>query len=37
MRSQIVTSSYILSKEDIAISKIIRLEGKDIEDLNQIL
>lgn len=28
---------YILSKEDIAISKIIRLAPKDIEDLNQIM
>lgn len=28
---------YILSKEDIAASKIIRLEKKDIEDLNQII
>ena len=28
---------YILSKEDIAVSKIIRLEKKDIEDLNQII
>ena len=28
---------YILSKEDIAISKIIRLAPKDIEDLNQII
>lgn len=28
---------YILSKEDIAISKIIRLSQKDIEDLNQII
>lgn len=28
---------YILSKEDIAISKIIRLEPKNIEDLNQIV
>ena len=28
---------YILSKEDIAISKIIRLEKKDIEDLDQII
>lgn len=28
---------YILSKEDIAISKIIRLAEKDIEDLNQII
>ena len=28
---------YILSKEDIAISKIIRLAKKDIEDLNQII
>lgn len=28
---------YILSREDIAISKIIRLEEKDIEDLNQIM
>lgn len=28
---------YILSKEDIAISKIIRLSEKDIEDLNEII
>ncbi len=28
---------YILSKEDIVVSKIIRLAGKDIEDLNQII
>lgn len=28
---------YILSKEDIVISKIIRLAEKDIEDLNQIM
>lgn len=28
---------YILSKEDVAISKIIRLVEKDIEDLNQII
>ena len=28
---------YILSKEDIAISKIIRLAPKDMEDLNQII
>lgn len=28
---------FILSKEDIAISKIIRLAQKDIEDLNQII
>ncbi len=28
---------YILSKEDIAISKIIRLAPKDIEDLEQII
>jgi hypothetical protein len=28
---------YILSKEDVAISKIIRLASKDIEDLNQII
>ena len=28
---------YILSKEDVAISKIIRLADKDIEDLNQII
>lgn len=28
---------YILSKEDIAISKVIRLAEKDIEDLNQIM
>jgi len=28
---------YILSKEDIAISKIIRLAQKDIEDLDQII
>ena len=28
---------YILSKEDVAISKIIRLAEKDIEDLNQII
>lgn len=28
---------YILSKEDIAVSKIIRLAPKDIEDLNQIM
>ena len=26
---------YILSKEDVAVSKIIRLAQKDIEDLNQ--
>ncbi len=30
-------SVYILSKEDIAVSKIIRLADKDIEDLNQII
>lgn len=28
---------YILSKEDVAISKIIRLAEKDIEDLEQII
>lgn len=28
---------YILSKEDIAISKVIRLAKKDIEDLDQII
>lgn len=28
---------YIVSKEDIAVSKIIRLAQKDIEDLNQII
>ena len=28
---------YILSREDIVISKIIRLAEKDIEDLNQII
>lgn len=28
---------YILSKEDIAVSKIIRLEEKDIEDLDEIM
>ena len=28
---------YILSREDIAISKIIRLADKDIEDLDQII
>lgn len=28
---------YILSKEDVAISKIIRLAPKDIEDLDQII
>ena len=28
---------YILSKEDIAVSKIIRLAEKDIEDLNEIV
>lgn len=28
---------YILSKEDIAISKIIRLAPKDLEDLDQIM
>lgn len=28
---------YILSKEDVAVSKIIRLVEKDIEDLNQII
>ncbi len=28
---------YLLSKEDVAISKIIRLAEKDIEDLNQII
>ncbi len=28
---------YILSKEDIAVSKIIRLAPKDIEDLDQII
>ena len=28
---------YILSKEDIAISKVIRLAEKDIEDLDQIM
>ena len=30
-------SVYILSKEDIAVSKIIRLETKDIEDLDEIM
>lgn len=28
---------YILSKEDVAISKVIRLAEKDIEDLDQII
>ncbi len=28
---------YILSKEDVAVSKIIRLEDKDMEDLEQII
>lgn len=28
---------YIISKEDVAVSKIIRLAKKDIEDLNQII
>ena len=28
---------YILSKEDVAISKIIRLEPKDIDDLDEII
>ena len=28
---------YVLSKEDIVVSKIIRLAEKDIEDLNQIM
>lgn len=28
---------YILSMEDVAVSKIIRLSEKDIEDLNQII
>ncbi len=28
---------YILSKEDVVVSKIIRLADKDIEDLNQIV
>lgn len=28
---------YILSKEDVAVSKIIRLAKKDIEDLDQII
>ena len=28
---------YILAKEDIAISKVIRLAEKDIEDLDQII
>ena len=28
---------YILAKEDIAISKVIRLAKKDIEDLDQII
>ena len=28
---------YILSREDVAVSKIIRLAEKDIEDLNQIM
>ncbi len=28
---------YILSKEDVVISKIIRMADKDIEDLNQIM
>lgn len=28
---------YVLSKEDIAISKIIRLANKDIEDLDEII
>lgn len=30
-------NAYILSKEDIAVSKIIRLAQKDIEDLEQII
>lgn len=30
-------NAYILSKEDIVVSKIIRLAQKDIEDLNQII
>ena len=28
---------YILSREDVAVSKIIRLAEKDFEDLNQII
>ena len=28
---------YILSKQDVAVSKIIRLAQKDIEDLDQII
>ena len=28
---------YILSKEDVVVSKIIRLAEKDVEDLNQIM
>ena len=28
---------YILSREDVVVSKIIRLAKKDIEDLNQII
>lgn len=28
---------FILSKEDVSVSKIIRLAEKDIEDLNQII
>ncbi|MBR3674309.1 MAG: hypothetical protein IKN65_08600 [Clostridia bacterium] len=28
---------YILSKEDVVVSKIIRLAEKDIEDLDQIV
>ena len=28
---------FILSKEDVVVSKIIRLEEKDIEDLDQIM
>ena len=28
---------YILSKEDVVVSKIIRLEKKDVEDLDQII
>ena len=28
---------YILSREDVVVSKIIRLAEKDIEDLNQLI
>ena len=32
-----VFNVYIIAKEDIVVSKIIRLAQKDIEDLNQIV